>query len=99
MLGELIKNLFDADLKLETSVFHFLEKKYFPPGNLPLFTAFLPKSVKLIFYFSLLSLLFFLIKIIYPENKIISLIILSVLLTSGFLLVLIFLGFMQLLYG
>jgi hypothetical protein len=58
----------------------------------------MPKSIKLILYFSISITFFLIIKIIYPEKRIVSLILLSILITMGILLILIFLGFMQLLY-
>lgn len=98
MLEPIINRLVATDYDFENTILRFLENNYFPPNNLPLFTALLPKTVKLIFYFVCLGLFFSLIKILHPENRTISLILVSTLIIMGLLLVLIFTGFMQLLY-
>lgn len=98
MIEILLNKLSKTDSAFENIIQRFLQESYFPPGNLPEFTTFLPKSIKLIAYFFVLSLILSLFKILHPENRIITLVLISVLIITGTLLILIFLGFMQLLY-
>lgn len=99
MLGSLINNLSATDLKIESAIQLFLENNYFPPRDLPLFTSFLPTTIKLLFYFSCLTIFTILIKILHPYSKLVTLILISMFLADALITILIFMGFMQLLYG
>ena len=98
-MNNLLLKITELDSKIENSIYVFLENKYFPPESLPFFTSILPVSLKLILYFILFTFFMLIFKILYPYNKIISLILISLLILEAILLGFIFFGFMQLLYG
>lgn len=99
MLKIPLQFLSGLDFKIENSIYTFLEKTYFPPGNLPFFSSILPKIIKLLFYSSCITILMFVIKILYPYKKSVNFALISLIIMDAILLTLIFIGFMQLLYG
>ena len=98
MYSLIINSLKLIDQKLSNFIQDFL-KPYQIDVSHSLITQLLPQNIKLMIYFIIFILPFLILKILYPYNRIISLILLAFLITIGLLLFFIFIGFFNLLFA
>lgn len=97
MSGKIIEQLERIDNTLTENIKHFISP-YMPIGEIPELTLLLPQLIKITIYTIFLILPFGILKLFYPYNKFITIVLFLFLLVLSFSVIGIFFGLFQALY-